>query len=180
MANPRGLGQPVRWRSHTRLDPEAAHILNEARVAMGSARNWHELQQLTDGIGNFMVVHSDLERLHALRGQTSEGAGPGIIGSTRYVVSNSSAWGRQSLHPLGTTLLQDGEARSAIRGRRARCGTENCIVVLWASSDRTTEFTAWICLNTHRVFKLLMLAPARYMTMRITNVDSPAHISPPK
>jgi hypothetical protein len=51
--------------------------------------------------------------------------------------------------------------------------------VLWESPDGLASFAAWVGDRTHRVYKLLMWAPAHFMTSVLGDFDSPVRVEPP-
>lgn len=172
-------------------DRAAEALLEQARRATASLRAWREVEQLTDGNGNVVVTRYELippGRLHYRTGsqppaQTSGGNEAIILGATRYMRADSGPWERDTLpNPIvveGPMLFMRG-AEGVVRGRRDQCGDESCQIVVWTGTGGTPAFAGWIGLKTFRVHKLLMAAPAHYMTLRAFDFNATVRIEAPR
>ncbi|HVH30524.1 MAG TPA: hypothetical protein VNA31_02510, partial [bacterium] len=104
-----------------------------------------------------------------------------IVGTARAFRSGSESWMRDVLPqpvvaegPL--SYLRD--AREVALGRTGPCDEESCQVVLW-QWDRTITFAASVGMSTHRVYRLLMVAPEHYMTLEYRDFGAPIQIELP-
>lgn len=164
-------------------DPGASHLLEQARAATVALRAWREVEQLTDGEGHVVITQYELQRPDRLRYVTSMGGEVMIIGPTRYMRRGLEPWTRESFPQINVAdriLLYMKDAQNIVRGRTLQCEAEPCQVVFWRGLDGTASFAGWIGLNTHRVLKLLMAAPAHYMTAHPLDFNGAIRIMPPK
>jgi hypothetical protein len=157
-------------------------LVEQVRLAVGTLHTWREVQQITDGNGGVVVTRFDVVAPDRVHYQTSDGAEAIIVGTGRALRSGSEGWTRDTLPqpvvvegPL--SYLRD--ARSVALGRTAPCDEESCQVVLW-QWDQTTTFAAWIGTTTHRVHRLLMVAPEHYMTLEYRDFDAPIRVELPR
>lgn len=171
-------------------DPEALHLLQEAREAPLGA--WREWEQVTDGAGSLVITQYRLappDRLH-LRARYAL-APTGAVGQTEVVVIGDQRYERRDGGPwVHTTLRQpviaEGHrvylklAEHVALGRAGRCDDEPCRVVLWTNPGGSPAFAAWIGQRTLRVHRLYMRAPAHYMTVRPSPPDARVVITAPR
>ncbi|MDR7523224.1 MAG: CopD family protein [Armatimonadota bacterium] len=164
-------------------EPSAVRLLEGTRTAMGALGAWREAEQITDGAGGLVVANAELVQPDRLRIRTSGGAEVIILGATRYLREGGGAW-RQETFPRPVAaigVLQYLEdARSVARGRRVPCDGETCQVVLWEAPDRQAAFAGWIGARTHRLHRLLMVAPSHYMTLRAYDFGAAVRIEAPR
>ncbi len=174
---PLRLGQP----RPTSSSPAAQRLVEQVQQEVSALRAWREEQQITDGNGGVVVTRFEVAAPDRLHYQTADGTEAIVVGATRVVRFGSSAWTRDTLtQPLRVEgpLAYLRDARAVVLGRQARCDDEPCRVVLW-EWDRTTAFAGWIGTESHRVYRLLMVAPAHYMTLRYRDFNVPIHIALP-
>ncbi len=164
-------------------DPQALRALEQALQAASRVRTWREREQIADGVGGVAVTELDLVRPDRLRFRTGGGNEAVIIGSTRYFRTAGGPWEKDTLpSPVSlqgpfATYLQ--EPQGTVLGRPGRCGDESCRAVLWRSPGGTAVFAAWVGEKTYRVYRLLMVALAHYMTTEAYDHDAPLRIAPP-
>ncbi|MBI3975079.1 MAG: hypothetical protein HY334_01685, partial [Armatimonadetes bacterium] len=173
-------------------DPAAEALLRRAREATGHLKSWREAEALTDGNGGFVFARYELMPPDRLRYRTGGRAPQGgtaatteaiIIGATRYLRQGEGPWERDTLpSPIvveGPALyLRDAEG--ARRSRREACDGEECQIVLWRGPGGSPHYAGWIGVRTFRVHRLLMAAPAHYMTLRAFDFNRVSQIAPPE
>jgi copper transport protein len=164
-------------------DPQALEVLKRARQTAARVRTWREREQIADGVGGVAVTELELARPDRLRFRTGGGTEAVIIGATRYLRTTGGPWETDT---LPTPVSVEGpftayldEPQGAALGRGGRCGEEPCRVVLWRSPGGTAAFAAWVGEQTLRIHRLLMVAPAHYMTAEAFDYDAPLDIRPP-
>ncbi len=166
------------------LDIQAVRLLERVRAAMDTVQAWRQVDQIADGIGNVIVTTYEMSRPNRLHYRTSAGGESVFIGLTRYTRGNTLAWQRDVLsEPLalnGPYLDYLAGAENVRLGRRDRCGSEPCQVVLWDAPRGIAAFAGWIGLHTYRVHRLLMVAPAHYMTSQPSDFNARIEIRPPR
>jgi copper transport protein len=172
-----GLGPP------RPISPSSAaqRLLEQVRGDVSTLRTWREEQQITDGNGGVVLTRLEVAVPDRLHYQTTDGTEAIVVGATRVVRSGSSTWTRDTLpQPLRVEgpLAYLREARAVAQGRQARCDDERCQVVLW-QWDQTTTFAGWIGIESHRLHRLLMVAPAHYMTLEYRDFNVPIRIALP-
>jgi hypothetical protein len=75
------------------------------------------------------------------------------------------------------------DAQAVARGRSEPCEdepAETCQVLLWQNPSATANFAAWVGTQHHMIHRILMVAPAHYMTLRVTDFNAALRIEPPK
>lgn len=169
----------------TRSEAGAAEILASAEAAMASLRTWREVEQITDGAGGVVVTRYEFQKPDRLRLQTSSGGEMIVVGTAQYHRSDRGPWERRLLAgpiPIegAASYLRVPDARGVRRGRTAPCAGEACQVVLWETPDRTTAFAGWIGVESRRLHRIMMLAPAHYMSLRLADFNAPVQIVPPQ
>lgn len=173
------FGNPPRF-----SDVEAVRLLRRARAAMSAVRTWRQVDQIADGVGHVIVTRYELSRPDRLRYRTSLGGEAVLIGTTRYVRENSLSWQQDTLsQPVvlrGPYLEYLAGAEAIRRGRQAPCEGESCQIILWDAPRQTAAFAGWVGLQTLQVHKLLMVAPAHYMTSYSSDLNGPIIIKPPQ
>jgi copper transport protein len=174
---PLRLGQPP----PSIASPAAQRLLEQARSAAGTLHSWREVQQITDGNGGVVITRFEVVAPDRVHYQTSDGTDVVIVGITRALRSGSGSWMRDTLPqpvvaegPL--SYLRD--AREIALGRTGPCDEESCQVVLW-QWDRTITFAASVGMTTHRVYRILMVAPEHYMTLEYRDFGAPMRIELP-
>ncbi len=167
-------------------NPEAMRLFEQVREAAGVLRAWREVQQLTDGAGNVDVTTVEFARPDRLRFRTSGGAEGVIIGTDRYQRTDTTPWEKQVL-PKPITLVGPSQymqdAQAIARGRSEPCEdepAETCQVLLWRNPSATANFAAWVGTQHHMIHRILMVAPAHYMTLQVTDFNAALRIEPPK
>lgn len=165
-------------------DPEALQLLDKTKQAMRVVGTWRELQQIADGAGGAVVTQYEIVRPDRLRYRSSSGQEVVVIGTTRYARDGSSGpWQKDSvLQPLkldGPYMEYLAGAGQAIRGRQDRCDDSPCRVVLWQAQGGSAAFAGWIDLHTARMRRIMMIAPAHYMTDWLLEYNLPLEITPP-
>lgn len=174
---PLRLGQPP----PSIASPAAQRLVEQVRSSAAAIHTWREVQQITDGNGGVVITRFDVVAPDRVHYQTSDGTEAIIVGTARAWRSGSASWMRDT---LPQPVVADGplsylrEARELALGRTGPCDEESCQVVLW-QWDRTTGFTAWIGMTTHRVYQLLMVAPEHYMTLQYRDFGAPIRIELP-
>ncbi len=164
-----------------RAEIEALRLLRRAQEAMEAVRTWRETEQITDGSGNMVVTRYHFQKPDRVRFEVAGGMEAVLIGSTRYVRTDRG-WTREALPAPFAAQGVAGYLRNPARaqlGRRAVCGDEPCRVVLWDSPDGLASFAAWVGERTHRPYKLLMSAPAHYMTTLPADFNTAGEVTPP-
>ncbi|MDR7484666.1 MAG: copper resistance protein CopC [Armatimonadota bacterium] len=164
-------------------EPSAARLLEGARTAMGALGAWREAEQITDGAGGLVVANAELVQPDRLRIWTSGGAEVIIVGATRYLREGGGAWRQETFsRPVASigVLQYLKDARAVARGRRVPCDGETCQVVLWEAPERQAAFAGWIGTRTHRIHRLLMVAPSHYMTLRVFDFGAAVRIEAPR
>ncbi len=119
-----------------------------------------------------------------MRYRTSSGQEAIIVGARRFLRSGGSPWEedtlpeRLRLEGLGVYMRDD--AQSVRAGRPAECeGGEPCRVILWETPGGSTAFAGWVGLRSGRLYRLLMIAPAHFMTLHVRDFNAPIQIGPP-
>ncbi len=169
--------------SGSRADLAAMRVLLEALNAAREVRTWRELEQITDGAGGVSVTTLEIIRPDRLHLRTAGRGEAIIIGAARYSRDAGGPWERDSLpDPIGlegpyVPFLKTPAA--AALGRTTTCEGEPCRVVMWELSGGGAAFAAWIGLDSHRVYRLLMSAPDHYMTSEVLDLNIPLAIRPP-
>lgn len=164
-------------------DSRALRLLEQTRSALSAIRSWKTVEQITDGAGNVVVTVFEAAQPDRLRYRTSTDVEGVVIGSRRYQRQSGGAWEQDR---MTTPLVVRGpfapyleQVEAAAMGRTDRCGRENCQVVLWDAPGRAASFAGWIGLRTLRVHRLLMVAPAHFMTAELLGVILSKSITPP-
>jgi copper transport protein len=172
------VGAPSRER-----DQAAIRLLERARSTLAAIRAWSTAEQITDGSGNVVFTVFDGVQPDRLRYRTSTDVEGIVIGSRRYQRQGGGTWVQDMLPsplvvrgPFGSYIEQIG---AAILGRKDACGSETCQVVLWETVQPQASFAGWIGLETLRIHRLLMVAPAHFMTAESRVVNRPVKINPP-
>ncbi len=165
-------------------DPAALRLLDRARRAAGALRTWRQTEQITDGKGGAVLAVFDLQPPDRMRYRTSSGQEAIIVGARRFLRSGGSPWEedtlpeRLRLEGLGVYMRDD--AQSVRAGRPAECeGGEPCRVILWETPGGSTAFAGWVGLRSGRLYRLLMIAPAHFMTLHVRDFNAPIQIGPP-
>jgi len=186
----RGLPDEVVWfpllvgSFQLRSDLEAFRVLRRVQEAMERLRTWRETEQITDGAGNVVVTRYAYERPDRLRFEVLGGVRGVLVGRERFVRTDRG-WERDTLpEPFsarGPLVYLQNPLRASL-GREEPCPEpiqQTCRVVLWESSDGLASFAAWVGTRTHRVYRLLMWAPAHAMTTVLEDFDAPLRIQRP-
>ncbi|MGH2396432.1 MAG: copper resistance CopC/CopD family protein [bacterium] len=164
-------------------DRSAIRLLDRARSSLAESLTWRTTEQITDGSGNVVTTVFEGAPPDRLWYRTSSGVESIIIGSRRYLRQAGSAWQRDVLPaPLvisGPFASYVGPVAAAVLGRKQECGSETCQVVLWETVEPQASFAGWIGLRTGRIHRLLMVAPAHFMTAELRGVNIPIKINPP-
>lgn len=162
-------------------DLEAFRLLRRAQEALGQLRTWRETEQITDGAGNVVVTRYTYQRPDRLAFEVLGGVRGILIGKERFIWTDRG-WQRDTLPEAfaarGPAVYMQNPLRAAL-GREEPCPEENCQVVLWDSSDGLASFAAWVGVRTHRVYKLLMWAPAHAMTSVLEGFNAALRVVPP-
>ncbi len=189
----RARGQPDRVASfplrtgafQLRSDPEAFLLLRRAQAATEALRTWRETEQITDGAGNVVVTHYTYQRPDRLAFRVVGGVQGVLVGRERFVRTDRG-WEQDTLPQAfaarGPALYMQNPLRAAV-GRQEPCPgepAEPCRVVLWESTDGLASFAAWLSGRTHRVHRLLMWAPAHFMTTVLQDFDAPVQVDRPR
>lgn len=163
-------------------DPEAARLLEEATRTMAQFRTWREVQQITDGAGGVVVTWYEAQKPDRLRYRTSSGTEGILIGSTRYLRAGDGPWQRDTLpQPLilqGPLQPYTQGAEGIVQGREIPCEEGACRIVLWEAGN--ASFAAWIGEGSHRLHRLLMVAPSHYMTLDSLVPGAQVRVAPPR
>lgn len=164
-----------------RSELEAFRVLRRAQESLEALRTWRETEQITDGAGNVVVTRYTYQRPDRLAFEVVGGMQGILVGRERFL-RTERGWQRDTLpEPFtarGPALYMQNPLRAAL-GRKEPCSWETCQVVLWESPDGLASFAAWVGDRTHRVYKLLMWAPAHFMTSVLGDFDSPVRVEPP-
>ncbi len=175
---------PLRLGTGAGRPPEAAAaaLLERARRTGGSFRSWRQSEQITDGKGGAVLAVFDLQPPDRMHYRTSSGQEAIIVGARRFLRSDGGSWEADTLpDPLRLDgldpYLRDPE--EARMGRPDSCDNEPCQIVLWQAPGGSAAFAGSIGTRTGRVYRLLMVAPAHYMTLRVYDINAPMHITPP-
>lgn len=165
-------------------NPAAVRLLDQARIAMDRIRTWKEVNQITDGTGGVVVTEFEVARPDRIRYRTSGGREAVLIGGTRYERDSATQQWQEQTVPVsgeipGPYLQYMESATGIVLGRQVKCEGELCQVVLWETPDGSAAFAGWIGTQTHRVRRLLMVAPAHFMTAQPEGYDIPLIIKPP-
>lgn len=175
---PMMVGSPPRERDQT-----AIRLLERAGTTLTAIRTWSTTEQITDGVGNVVVTAFEGAQPDRLRYRTSTDVEGIIVGSRRYQRQGGGAWAQEMLPaPLvvsGPFVSYIGQIGAAVLGRKEQCGSETCRVVLWETGEPPVSFAGWIGLNTLRMHRVLMVAPAHFMTAELRGVNQPTNIRPP-
>ncbi|MFN3286241.1 MAG: CopD family protein [bacterium] len=167
-----------------RSDLEAFRFLRRAQEAVERLRTWRETEQITDGAGNVVVTRYTYQRPDRLAFEVVGGMQGVLIGRDRFVRTDRG-WQRDTLPEAftarGPALYMQNPLRAAL-GRQEPCPydpTEPCRAVLWESPDGLASFGAWVGTRTHRVYRLLMWAPAHAMSTVLEGFNAPVRVEPP-
>lgn len=164
-------------------DPAALRLLDRARTATAALRAWREVEQIADGAGGAVLVHAEFVRPDRVRYRTADGEEGVIVGTARYRRAGPGPW-EQDVLPQPPRLegpvryLRDAQA--VVLGIEAPCGPETCRLLLWEAPGRAAAFAAWVGQDSRLIHRLLMIAPAHYMTLRLWDFDVPIHINAPR
>jgi copper transport protein len=161
-------------------DAEAMRLLGRARAVTGRLKAWRERQELTTGPGEAVVTDFAVRPPDRLRYRTSTGAEAIIIGADRWTRDAGGRWEHDTLLrpvPAEGPLSYLNLATRAARGRQDPCAGERCQVVLWEGAG--ARFAGWIGLSSGRAHRLMMVAPAHFMTLRWSDFNAPITIAPP-
>ncbi len=176
---PLRIGQP----SATTPDAAAVRLLDRARTTIGTIRSWRQVDQIADGAGHVILTRYEMARPDRLHYRTSVGGEVVLIGATRYLREDSPTWRQESLTPplaLRGPYLEYLDGASAIRrGRQMPCEEETCQLLVWELPQVPATMVGWIGLQSGRVQRLLMVAPAHHMTSVASDFDQPITIAPP-
>jgi len=163
-------------------DPEAARVLQAATEVMARSFSWRMAEQVTDGVGEGAVTWYEARRPDRLRYRTSAGLEGIIVGRYRYVRFRGGPWRRDVLPqppPVESPLERYTQgAEGVFRARTLPCGEEACQVVLWEVGS--ASFAALLGERTRHLHRLLMVAPAHYMTLHSLALNVPVSIQPPE
>jgi copper transport protein len=163
-------------------EPTAVALLERARRTAGSFRSWRQNEQITDGKGGGVLAVFDLQPPDRMRYRTSSGQEAIIVGTRRFVRSDSGPWGADTLpDPLKLDGLDQylRDPEGARMGRTDSCDNEPCQIVLWQAPGGSAAFAGLIGTRSGWVYRLLMVAPAHFMTLRVYDINAPIHITPP-
>ncbi|HEU5299882.1 MAG TPA: DUF4149 domain-containing protein, partial [bacterium] len=162
---------------------EAGRLLSEAGRRMAAYRTWREVEQITDGAGNFVLTRFEARSPDRLAYRTSSGAEAVIIGAVRYAREPGGEWVRDALPqpillegPLGAYFDGASEVRL---GRDDLCPEEPCTVVLWELPRAQARLAARVATGSRTILTLAMWAPEHYMTARPFDLGAPVRIAPP-
>ncbi len=163
--------------------PEALRLLEAATQTMDRLTAWRQIEQITDGVGGGVSSRYEWVRPDRLR-LVSSGNEVVIIGGTRFQRIGSGQWEQATLQqPLvvaGALRAFAAAPQPTALGRRDRCAEEECQVLLWEAPGGSATFAAWIGLDSRRAYKLVMIAPSHYMTLRFADFDTPIRIVAPQ
>lgn len=167
-----------------RSDLQAFRLLLRVQETFQRLRTWRETEQTTDGAGNVVVTHYTYQRPDRVAFEVVGGLRGVLVGKERFV-RTERGWQRDELpEPFaarGPVLYMQNPLRAAL-GRQEPCPhdpTELCRAVLWDSPDGLASFAAWVETRTHRVYRLLMWAPAHAMTSVLRDFDAPLTVQRP-
>jgi hypothetical protein len=167
-------------------DPEAVRLLEQVQATTDSVRAWREVQQVTDGFGGVDLTTVEFLRPDRLRYRSSGGTEGVIIGANRYQRTDTGLWEKEVLpRPITlsgpTQYMKDAQAVS--RGRSEPCEdnlAETCQVLLWQTPGASASFAGWVGTRDHMIREVLMVAPAHFMTLRVSDFNASFRIEPPK
>jgi hypothetical protein len=163
-------------------DPEAARVLQAATEVMARSSSWRMAEQVTDGVGEGVVTWSEARRPDRLRYRTSAGLEGIIVGRYRYLRPRGGPWRRDLLSqppPVESPLERYTRgAEGVFRARTLACGEEVCQVLLWEVGS--ASFAALLGDRTRHLHRLLMVAPAHYMTLHSVALNVPVSIQAPE
>ncbi|MGQ0571726.1 MAG: copper resistance CopC/CopD family protein [Armatimonadota bacterium] len=164
-------------------DPVAVRLLKDAAQTIAQVRSWRQSEQITDGVAGMVFVTYEMVRPDRVRARASDGTETVVIGDTQYQRSGSGPWERSTLKrpftadfPYLTAIAEQG----VTLGRQTACDDETCQVVLWETPGRPAAFAGWIGKETKHLHKLLMVAPAHFMTLHLTDLNGGLRVAPPK
>lgn len=167
-------------------DAAARRALLRMEETMARLSTWRQVEQLTDGRGNFVVTRYDLRRPDRLRYRTSSGNEGVIVGPVRYFRSDGGAWKRDVLaRPFAVEdyiLAYTRGARALGLGRTMPCGDGTCRVVTWETGGGPAVVAGWIDEGTSRLRRIMMIGrtEAHYMTLDLLAFDIPLQIELPR
>jgi copper transport protein len=164
--------------------PSGAVLLGQMTSTMFQLRTWREAQQITDGAGNVAMTWFEFVHPDRLRYRTATGTEAVIIGHAQYIRSGAGPWEART---LADAFWVDGYlgsyfegAQDSILGRQISCDREDCVVVFWEAPAQSAAFAAWVGLQSHRMHRLMMVAPSHYMTARLSDFNAALSIAPPR
>jgi hypothetical protein len=163
-------------------EPAAVTLLERARRTAGSFRSWRQSEQITDGKGGAVLAVFNLQPPDRMQYRTSSGQEAIIVGARRFVRSAGGPWEADTLpDPLKLEGLDPHlrDPEGARMGRTDSCDDEPCQIVLWQAPGGSAAFAGSIGARSGRVYRLLMVAPAHFMTLRVYDINTPMHIAPP-
>ncbi|MDR7452608.1 MAG: CopD family protein [Armatimonadota bacterium] len=163
--------------------PDGSALLGRMASTMFQLGSWRETQQITDGAGNVTVSWFDVVHPNRLRYRTAEGTEGVIIGRQQYLRVKGGAWETRTLPTpfrVDDYLRAYLTAQTVLRGREMPCDEEPCVVLLWETPGGSAAFAGWMGLRTSRLHRLLMSAPAHFMTARFTHFNTGWRINPPR
>jgi hypothetical protein len=163
-------------------------LFEQVQATTRSLRSWREVQQIADGVGGVVTTTVEAVRPDRLRFRSSSGTEGIFIGVNRYQRDGAGPWEVEQLpKPIdyGGPVEYMRGALSVRRGRAFPCEGEPCQIVIWNAAGQTTQgpaatFAGWIGTRTHRVHRLLMVAPAHYMTLDVSGYNAALRIEAPK
>jgi hypothetical protein len=165
-------------------DLPARALLVEAADAVRRARFWKQIEQIADGAGGVVVTRYEFAAPDRMRYVTSSGETGITVGrvhSRRRRGENQ--WDRtvlaDSLDPF-SVISPRADMPSAVLGRTGLCGADPCRVVLWRDPGGLADYALWIASRDRRPRRLLMVAPAHYMTTIFEEYDVPIELAPPR
>jgi copper transport protein len=162
---PYRVGAPGRRQT----DPAAAAVLADARKTMSGLRAWREVEQISDGSGGGLLTIREIVTPNRFRLRTSTGEEIVVIGTTQFVRTGVASWSRGVLSrpPAGLGVLGYTDSAEGITyPRDARCDEEPCRIVLWDAPGGSASLAAWIGVDSRRIYRVMMIGPAHYMTLR--------------
>ncbi len=162
-------------------DPSAMALLVAAERAFDTVASWRQEQQVADGTGGTVTVHSEFVRPDRLRTRSR---------SSEIVIVGRSQVQRGADGPLKRTVLPSAlvvafpylaadAALNARLGREVVCAQEPCRVVLWESAGRTATYAARIGTRTKLVHHLFMITSSRQSGVRVYDINDPIRIELP-
>jgi len=163
--------------------PAGSELWVRMAATMSRLGSWRETQQITDGVGNVALAWLDLVPPDRLRSRTADGTETVIIGQQQYIRVRGGTWETRTLPTpfrVDDYLRAYLSAQTVVRGRPMPCDDEPCNVLLWEAPGGNAAFAGWVGLRTHRMHKLLMSAPAHFMTARVTDFNADLRIRPPR